>query len=490
MFLPLAAFYLLLLVSKAVAETKEHPGISTCATGLTVALKQNETNIVEEVQGWTHQPDGRGSLDIIMGCCTTIFLCCWSVLCINVPSSHWGRRRRIHEKFLVCAMSGLGPEFTFQLALGQWVSACQSVQDFRSSGFTNWTLSHAFLADMGGFSLKAPDFVEFPLNAKQVHYLVTHSYIEYSAVALPKDIMDDKNKGDGVVRFFTICQLSWFSLGCLGRAIEHLAITTMELSALAFVFCTLGTYFFWFAKPMDVGSATVLVPNTSLREILLQAGDRAREPYKTTPLDFVGRTHSSWLLYWTYWMNIVRKMHLMFPVKRGPVEMIPDDNFPPLTPWAQVILFLCQLAYTGVHLMAWKFHFPTDAERLLWRLATIYMVSSVILYWTIELLVWRVYPLIKCYIKQLKKGGAASDDIERGKQGSSQTDLFARLRNNSSLHDPSMGVPLRALIPVTILGVVYCFARAYVFIASWIGIRRLPTSAYQTVDWTNILPHI
>jgi hypothetical protein len=59
-----------------------------------------------------------------------------------------------------------------------------------------------------GLSLKPPEFVDFPpsLNAKQVHYLVTHSYIVYSTVALPKDVMDDKNKGDGA-RCFTICQL-------------------------------------------------------------------------------------------------------------------------------------------------------------------------------------------------------------------------------------------------------------------------------------------
>ena len=268
-------FCLLLLASEAVADIKDRVGISTAV--FTVTLNQSETNFVE-VQGWTPPPDGRGSLDIIISCCSTIFLCCWSVLCINVPPSHWGRRRRIHEKFLVCAMSGLGPEFTFQLALGQWVSARQSVHDFHSSGFTSWSLSHAFLADMGGFSLKAPDFVEFPLNAQQVHYLVTHGYIDYSVVALPKSVLDDKNKEDGVVRFLTICQIIWFSVGCLGRVIQQLAITTMELSALAFIFCTLGTYFFWFAKPMDVGSAIVLEPNTSLREILLQAGAKSVEP--------------------------------------------------------------------------------------------------------------------------------------------------------------------------------------------------------------------
>ncbi|SRR5579859_4618807 len=75
----------------------------------------------------------------------------------------------------------------FQLALVQWVSACQSVQEFHASGFTSWTLTHAFLADMGDFSLK-------------VHYLLTHGYIDYSAVNLPEIGLDGKNKGNWVVR--------------------------------------------------------------------------------------------------------------------------------------------------------------------------------------------------------------------------------------------------------------------------------------------------
>ena len=111
-------------------------------------------------------------------------------------------------------MSGLGPEFTFQLALGQWSSARRSVEDFRRSGYPQWSMKHVFLADMGGFVLHARDWVPFPLNAEQVHYLVTHGYIPYSAVGLDKRVIDGKNKGDGIVRVIAVCQILWFSLNC------------------------------------------------------------------------------------------------------------------------------------------------------------------------------------------------------------------------------------------------------------------------------------
>jgi hypothetical protein len=331
----------------------------------------SELNNTDVTQGWTTQPGGRGTIDIIWQCSVTFFLCCWNALCLNVPSPSWGRRRRLHQKLLMACMGGLGPEFTFQLAIGQWSSARRSVEEFKRSGYSEWSMKHAFLADMGGFVLHPPDWVEFPLNAKQVHYLVTHNYIPYSAVCLDKRTIDDKNKVDGMVRFITVCQILWFSLNCMGRAIQHLAITTLELSALAFIFCTLGTYFFWAHKPMDVGSSIILEPNITIAEILVKAGDTAREQYRRTPLDFVGREHSSWYLYWTYWMNIVRKCHLVFEIKRGPIDKIPDDNFPPLSRVTLAILFLFQTTYAAIHLCGWNFYFPTHIERLLWRISTL-----------------------------------------------------------------------------------------------------------------------
>ena len=100
----------------------------------------------------------------------------------------------MHAKVIAALMNGFGPEFTFQLALGQ--SARRSVAVFRKSGYLDWTIRHAFLADMGGFTLHTSDWVAFPLNAKQLHYLVTHGFVSYADVGLPNDIIADKNKAD------------------------------------------------------------------------------------------------------------------------------------------------------------------------------------------------------------------------------------------------------------------------------------------------------
>src|SRR5271155_2192477 len=128
-------------------------------------------------------------------------------------------------------MSGLGmigPEFIFQLALGQWSSAHRSVEQFRQSGYTQWTIKHAFLADMGGFVLHPPDWVEFVLDARQVHYLVTMGYVSlFSQVAVHREVIEDRNKGDGLVRLIVVFQMLWFTIDCCSRASQHLAVTTL-----------------------------------------------------------------------------------------------------------------------------------------------------------------------------------------------------------------------------------------------------------------------
>lgn len=72
-------------------------------------------------------------------------------------------------------------------------------QKFHAAGFLDWTTTHAFFADMGGFTLEAPGLQQpIPLDAEQVFYLVQCGYVAYPQV--PKRDLDDRNKSDGLSR--------------------------------------------------------------------------------------------------------------------------------------------------------------------------------------------------------------------------------------------------------------------------------------------------
>lgn len=133
----------------------------------------------------------------------------------------------------------LCPELMFSFAYGQWLQARQSVQDFNQAApadspvlhkrsklerikgiFTctglisesrstrRWTMKEAFFAEMGGFRLRTRNFATFPLDAKQVHYLVSNGHIKLPT--LEERVMEEKNKADGLLRAITLCQILWF----------------------------------------------------------------------------------------------------------------------------------------------------------------------------------------------------------------------------------------------------------------------------------------
>jgi len=71
----------------------------------------------------------------------------------------------------------LAPELVMLFACGQWTSAQRSIAEMQGLGFTEWTMTHAYCADAGGFLLHSEDLASFPITAKQVHYLIQQGHI-------------------------------------------------------------------------------------------------------------------------------------------------------------------------------------------------------------------------------------------------------------------------------------------------------------------------
>jgi len=71
-------------------------------------------------------------------------------------------------------------------------------QSFRNAKHAEWTMAHAFFADMGGFILRSPDECDFPLDAAQLFFLVSKGYVQYPDIA--KEEIDDRNKYDSLAR--------------------------------------------------------------------------------------------------------------------------------------------------------------------------------------------------------------------------------------------------------------------------------------------------
>jgi hypothetical protein len=299
-------------------------------------------------------------------------------------------------------------------------------------------------------------------------------------------------------RLITVFPILWFCLNCLGRRAQHLAITTLELTTLGFILCTLGTYYLWFHKPMDVGVPVVLGPNATIAQLLIDADDSARAPYKCTPLDFIRRERARWQVHWTYWMNILRKLKIEFATRTRPINKIPDDYFHPISRKATCFLVLAPISFAALHIRGWNFPFVTRIEQILWHISTLAIMTSIIGYWFVDLFTWKIVPFLRSHIFSSRSSHEETQEQEVAVLGHKHSQLqfsstvlpniSSSLRNNLRDRHPPLDIPLKALIPVIICGTVYCFAREYIFEA-FIYLRSLPPSAYETVAWSAFIPH-
>lgn len=124
-----------------------------------------------------------------------------------------------------------------------------------------------------------------------------------------------------------------------------------------------------------------------------------------------------------------------------------------------MIVWSASMAYGGVHATAWHGHFPSRTEALFWRASSVCIAGSG-LTWIIINMLARTSSWFKAYWKQVETLRA---------------------------HWTSL-VALGSL--ATLCGLAYVFARIFLVVESFIGLRKMPASAFETVEWTELFPHL
>ena len=409
-------------------------------------------------------------MDIIWTCLFTIFICTYTVLCMNVPSEGEHPFWVIGRRLMWMAIGIIGPEFVLTYASGQWGTARESVQSFHAKGYRQWTMRHGFFADMGGFLLVPQDSKPFRITAKHLYYLIDKGYISYPDVRT-EDLWD-KSKQDQIAKAITCVQVFYLVVQCIGRAIQHLAITTMELSALAIVVCSTMTSICWWSKPLDVRTPILIPMSTSTAQLLKEAGEVAAKPYKQTPLDFVDDLGPSWSL------NVQPFMKMPVAPRERPIPRFGNDRFPNLKGYQESFLCFATLLYAAIHLVGWNFTFPTKTELLLWRLSSMFLFGNTVMFWVCETIAaWQRRGRWERIFYRIFDSSKL-EDVENARQ--------ARIANRT----PKV-LPLKSEFwSIFPLAVTYAAARGYLIMEVFIGLRSLEASAYMNVNWAAFIPHV
>ena len=231
--------------------------------------------------------------------------------------------------------------------------------------------------------------------------------------------------------------------------------------------------------------------------LLNQAGIGTQNTYERTPLDFINREEWFMSLLWSCFNGILANIYLggiaTRRIKVRPIDRIPSDNWLPSPMSTALAGGTLIVAYSTLFITAWNLSFPTEIERILWRVASIItlifgVVGTIVAAYCHCLLLpsWTAPTLP--FVGQGER--ISTSHIKLSSSGIRANKLTAKLRNNSPDGDPALEIPLRMLIPVTILCACYCVSRAYILIADAICLRSLPSSAFKTVEWSQYFPHL
>ncbi|KAJ5633073.1 hypothetical protein N7490_009412 [Penicillium lividum] len=369
--------------------------------------------------------------------------------------------------------------------MGQWSSARSSVLKFHAAGHSDWTLTHAFFADMGGILVDPleTDMPSFPLNAEQLFILVDAKHIDYPN--LEQDDIKDRSKSDGLARLIAIAQGLWFFVNCMVRFAQGIFVTTLELTTISFILVFLVTSYSWYHKPMDVNRPITLKLNTPLDEIRSAYGQAPGSKWYITPLDFL--TRDEWFLsrFWKYYTQILHHMHipLFTRPKRRPYDFVPSHDIKNMDIRAEVICGPIILLFSAMFLIAWNFHFPTPTEQLLWRIASV------------NTLVYGLFGgalagyIHKTMFRKELEATKRQRMTEKTRKPHGFGRLAAKLRNIDPEQDPDLEIPIRVLFPISALCVLYSLSRGFILVEDIIGLRNLPESAFQTISWSTYIPH-
>ena len=446
-------------------------------------------------QGWISSPDGRGTMSIIWSCVVTTFLCCWSVLVINLPGPESTQWSTISRKLFLLGLCAVAPEIIFQVALGQWLSARNSKRLFNASGYSEWTLRHSFFVDMGGLHLQCPGHSSFPINTRQLHYLIDKEYVDYPSIK--ENQIRDRNKVDGTLRIITLVQTLFFMTNMLLRAIQKLAITALELSTSAFVVMSISITVFWFRKPADVVRCEFIETNVPIATILADHDLSVEDVYTYTPLDFIGREEWSWSILWMHGLNCLRKLHLAGQPQELPVQRFQNTISPVIQGWFLVLFAVLSLAYLGIFVAGWHYDFPTSNEQILWRSASLIALITASLVFITQQFFFHWCPSLSQRSNRVRFSSKVRQNpcIQRACDwlkliNDKFDDLTASLRNNSVSKVPALDAPVGAVLMTWFLGFFYVSARAYIIVADFVELRSLPRSAYRTLNFSSLTPYV
>jgi hypothetical protein len=275
---------------------------------------------------------------------------------------------------------------------------------------------------------------------------------------LSKAEIEDRSKGDAISKGFVILQTGWFVTQCIARGAQGLPITELELVTVAFAALNLVMYVLWWDKPQNVQRGVRVYKKRTTEEPIDDGDVEATvgcwsalgDALSNLPAAIVRGPYvgdiNAWQLRVLLWPIYKPLITLIGHDHEEECEMRVETFYP--TEWLEGSMFSAALvasitlAFGSIHCIGWLFTFPSDTERILWRVASLSITGVPI---AIALVV-----LFMNYIRLPEFFGF--------------------------------------LIPILLS--LYVLGRLVLLVLPFVSLRSLPPAAFHIVHWTSFIPHI
>lgn len=449
--------------------------------------------------------NSRSLWDIVWSCAATLFACTWTAIHPNIPGMNEGKFTVLFRRLGFMMIALLGPEIIITWAAIQFLCARTTANAFNDafgaqihqarsdhsdigestatflnelpasdgrngshqnathvlgSNFTGWTVTHGFFAWMGGFMLYFNDNQRATLTPDELLNFLREGSVDIIPVIAEADI-EDRSKGDALSKGIAILQLAWFTLQLVARYVQNLSITLLELDTLAVAALIGIAYGFWWKKPKDVGRPHAVYWKA------------ATSPPSELTYDKVNAIFSS-----KDWVNIF--LTYIYPIASlmgtgifNSPRAVHSRRVPSAGGYDRenarrhriIILLIGSLSgavFGSIHCLGWNVLFQGRTEQILWRAASLAIVSAPLSIF-----------LLNTYAIRLDHFWLDRFWLDR-----------------SWLNHWSNIVEAVTFLAMLANFLMYAVARVTVIVLILMSFRSLPPGVYDAVSWTKFIPHL
>ncbi|EIW74610.1 hypothetical protein CONPUDRAFT_77893 [Coniophora puteana RWD-64-598 SS2] len=379
---------------------------------------------------------------IVSTCLLTIFACVYTSVHPNVPDPYERLPAILRRAAFIMLFAVLAPELIVAWASRQWFSEDEA-----------WTHTHSFYAYMGGFMVYHDGKPWRTITPPRLLEAVRSGNI--SPIRLAKKEIDDTSKGNFISKGLAVLQVTWFCMQLAARRRHGLGIIPLEVGTAGFAVLCCISYALWWDKPLNVGHPRRLEWKTGTPPGDLHSDCNHLE--KRHRSEGVIQAFGT-LLGWSE-----RNLELRVETFGG------DDVTVDCPDWrayiniqhftrSQFITVFCIGALSStifglVHVAASELSFPTRTEQVLWEVSSLITV---------------LIPLMAILTTAVL----------------------------GVVYKKTTNCALASIIPATIWFIfcvspaLYVISRVALITIMFTSLRSLPPSSYETVPWTEVIPHL